>query len=524
MKIRESLAFQLMEITFSIYIFITIILTCIHMYSEWDRTGDFVFDELVTIEKSSESSIALALWDINYDQIGVIAQGLLVSPTVSGIEIKDQNFGKLFGQSGDIQYQAPLQIEEDGIKQPVGTITIYSNSSIIFNRVKTSFFLIILNAIVKTAALWIIVLLIGKKLITLPLSKLTQVNEDMDLESLENHKNLNIRTYQRNNELKVLETSFNRMIEKLLSTRQNLRDKEKILESYQEELEIKVEDRTKELSEEIKVRKKTEVALEDSHQKITDSIQFASMIQNALLPDKDILTDFCMDSFTIWEPKDVVGGDIFFIEKLRNENELILFVIDCTGHGVPGALVTAIVKAVELQALGEVLSSKGEISPAKVLSYFNLKLKYILQQQDKTANSNAGFDGGVLYLNKEQKIAKFAGAETPLFYIQDSKLNMIKGDRQSIGYKKSDAFYLFKDHIIEVDRETCFYMVTDGFLDQNGGTKGYPYGKKQFRQLLLDNHHLDFAEQKKVYLDTIHQYRGEEDTTDDMTFVGLKVK
>ena len=271
-------------------------------------------------------------------------------------------------------------------------------------------------------------------------------------------------------------------------------------------------------------QKKAEAALKESHDKITDSIKFASMIQNALLPDQNILTDFFTDSFAIWEPKDVVGGDIFFIEKLRNDNELILFVIDCTGHGVPGALVTAIVKAVELQALGEVLASKGEISPARVLSFFNIKLKYILKQDNKDADSNAGFDGGVLYYNKAQNIVKFAGAETPLFYIQDNKINIIKGDRHSIGYKKSDAFYQFKDHTIEVDRETCFYMVTDGFLDQNGGTKGYPYGKKQFKQLLLDNYQLDFAKQKKIYLETIDQYRGTEDQTDDMTFVGLKIR
>jgi PAS domain S-box-containing protein len=271
-------------------------------------------------------------------------------------------------------------------------------------------------------------------------------------------------------------------------------------------------------------RKKTEADLKETHDKITDSIKFASMIQNAMLPDNSLLSEFCTDSFAIWEPKDVVGGDIFFVEKLRNENELILFVIDCTGHGVPGALVTAIVKAVELQALGEVLSSKGEISPARVLTYFNVKLKYILNQQDKNSDSNAGFDGGVLYINKDQNIVKFAGAETPLFYIQDGKINMIKGDRQSIGYKKSDAYFQFKDHTIEVDQETCIYLVTDGFLDQNGGAKGYPYGKKKFQQLLLDKHHLDFAEQKKIYLDAIHEYRGSEDTTDDMTFVGLKVK
>ena len=299
--------------------------------------------------------------------------------------------------------------------------------------------------------------------------------------------------------------------------------KDKIAQLSKEELMEELKEAIDEADKAKTVIEESYSLLADKNRQIRDSINFASMIQNALLPEKSDLENFCADSFVIWEPKDIVGGDIFFIEKLRNENELILFVIDCTGHGVPGALVTAIVKAVELQALAEVLASKGDVSPAQVLRYFNTNLKYILKQEDKTSKSNAGFDGGVLYINKAQKIVKFAGAETPLFYIQDNKMNMIKGDRQSIGYKKSDTFYQFKDHTIEIDRETCFYIVTDGFLDQNGGEKGYPYGKKQFQKLLLDNHNLDFAEQKKIYLDTIHQYRGTEDTTDDMTFVGLKV-
>jgi PAS domain S-box-containing protein len=278
-------------------------------------------------------------------------------------------------------------------------------------------------------------------------------------------------------------------------------------------------------------RKKNEVALQESHKdiieshkSITDSIKFASMIQNALLPDQELLSHFFADSFVIWQPKDVVGGDIYFIEKLRNENELLIFVIDCTGHGVPGALVTALVKAVQIQVTGEALMTKGKISPGRILSFFNIKLKFLLKQENEDADSNAGFDGGVIYYDKDREIVKYAGAETSLFYIQDGKYHMIKGDRQSIGYKKSEAYYQFKEHIIEVDRETCFYLTTDGFLDQNGGEKGYPYGKKRFKQLILDNYQKDFTEQKKIFLEEINKYRGSAKQTDDMTFTGLKVK
>jgi len=277
------------------------------------------------------------------------------------------------------------------------------------------------------------------------------------------------------------------------------------------------------LAHEISERKRIETALNESHEKITDSIQFASMIQNALLPDGKLMPNFFKDGFVIWEPKDVVAGDIYFFEKLRNEDEFLLFIIDCTGHGVPGALVTALVKAVQLQVTGEALKTKGEINSARILTFFNIKLKHLLKQEHEKSLSNVGFDGGVLYCDKKRKIARYAGAETPLFYIQNGKLTMLKGDRQSIGYRNSETYYAFKEHTIDVNQNTCFYLTTDGFLDQMGGEKGYPYGKKRFKQLIRAHHQKEFSVQKELYLEAIKQYRGEGEATDDMTLVGVKI-
>lgn len=270
-------------------------------------------------------------------------------------------------------------------------------------------------------------------------------------------------------------------------------------------------------------RKKAETELIDSHKKITDSIQFASMIQNALLPDRNKIKEHFEDAFVIWEPKDVVGGDIFFFEELHDGNELLLFVIDCTGHGVPGAFVTALVKAVEVQIISNIKNGNLEKSPAKILSFFNQSLKYLLAQDSDTSTSNAGFDGGVIFYNKKEKKLIFSGAETPLFIIQNQEIKVIKGNRHSIGYKKSDVKYEFTDHTIDLSTETHFYLTTDGFLDQNGGIKGFPYGKKHFKQLLLDHYQTDFAAQKKTYLEAINNYQGSEEKNDDMTFVGLKI-
>ena len=270
-------------------------------------------------------------------------------------------------------------------------------------------------------------------------------------------------------------------------------------------------------------RKNFEAALVETHKKITDSIQYASMIQNALLPEMGQIANHFEDAFVIWEPKDVVGGDIFFFEELRSKNEILLLVIDCTGHGVPGAFVTALVKAVEEQVMSLIKSEEFEISPAKVLGYFNRNLKRLLKQESKQSISNAGFDGGVIYYNKKDKILKFAGAETPLFIVQNGAYQVIKGDRHSIGYKKSDVNYKFKNHEIEIKDETCIYLTTDGYIDQNGGDKGYPFGKKRLKELYLDNYSKPFDDQKSIFLNTIKAYQGEVEKNDDMTMIGLKI-
>jgi len=238
----------------------------------------------------------------------------------------------------------------------------------------------------------------------------------------------------------------------------------KILKEFSSSLEIEVKQRTKELQ-------KSKLIIEEIHKQTRESIEYASLIQGALLPDNKIFNKYFTDSFAIWHPKDIVGGDIYLVEEL-SDDEIIIMVIDCTGHGVPGAFVTMLVKAIERQIIAKIHKDKI-VSPAKILSIFNKSIKHFLNQEDIDSISNAGFDGGILYYNKKDKIVRFAGAETPLFIIQNCKINTIKGNRHSIGYKKSDANYEFTDHNIDVSQTTQIYLTTDGYLDQNGGDKGF---------------------------------------------------
>ncbi|MBF0264403.1 MAG: response regulator [Gammaproteobacteria bacterium] len=265
-------------------------------------------------------------------------------------------------------------------------------------------------------------------------------------------------------------------------------------------------------------KKKIADLLEQTQQ----SIQFASLIQNAIIPDTTPLEALVKEYFTIWLPKDVVGGDIFLFETLRNNHEFLLMVIDCTGHGVPGAFITMLVKALERQITSLIINRDEYISPANIMSFFNRSMKDILKQESSLSINNAGFDGGILYFNKDKNILKYSGSQTPLFIIKNGELDVIKGDRHSVGYKNSDPSFQFKEHQIMVSEGMKVYLTTDGFLDQNGGEKEFPYGRKRFNNMLLKNKDKSISEQKTIFLEELEKYQGDHERNDDITMIGLK--
>ncbi len=259
MKLKHSLAYQLLKVTFSFYLLITVSITVLHMYAVWIQAEKYLNADLMKLGNSAQQGIVLALWDLDYVQVDLIVEGLLELPIVVGIEVKERKINKLYGEQGNIaiRYQL-IHEEEPGVTYEIGDMTMYSSSSIVFNRVKNEYILTVINAIIKTFALWIIVLLAGKKLITKPLALLTEANKSVDLENIETFKEVNIGIAKSDNELVFLEESFNKMVQRLAIDRQEL-------DRINQDLEFMVEQRTRELREtnetlnqEMKVRKHTE--------------------------------------------------------------------------------------------------------------------------------------------------------------------------------------------------------------------------------------------------------------------------
>jgi hypothetical protein len=282
----------------------------------------------------------------------------------------------------------------------------------------------------------------------------------------------------------------------------------------------------KKLSHDLVVKQQYEI--EEAHKHTRQSIDYAALIQGALMPNEGIFNDFFNDYFTFWEPKDIVGGDIFLFRELRNKDECLLMYIDCTGHGVPGAFVTMLVKAVEAQVIADIMNKPVmDVSPAKIMSFFNRSLKELLDQKSTDSKSNAGLDGGIIYYNRKTQILKFSGAETPLFYVDLlGELHIVKGNRYSVGYKKCDMDYQYKETIINVEAGMKFYCTTDGYLDQNGGDKDFPFGKKRFSNIIKANHALSMEQQKEIFIAQLSHHEQQiidNERNDDITLIGFSI-
>jgi serine phosphatase RsbU (regulator of sigma subunit) len=196
-------------------------------------------------------------------------------------------------------------------------------------------------------------------------------------------------------------------------------------------------------------------------------------------------------------------------------------VIDCTGHGVPGAFMTMIASS----GLRRIIKDEGCHDPATILKQLNFIVKTSLQQDKKDTLSDDGLDAAICFISdceeNKGKVLTYAGAKIPLFYVENNEVNIIKGDRQSIGYKRSDLAFNFTNHTIKIEDNMSFYLSTDGFIDQLGGDYNRRFGTAQFRKLIKENAHLSFERQRKVFIRAFNEYKGANERRDDVTVIGF---
>jgi serine phosphatase RsbU (regulator of sigma subunit) len=256
--------------------------------------------------------------------------------------------------------------------------------------------------------------------------------------------------------------------------------------------------------------------LYEQKEKLTDSIDYAKRIQESILPSREEIDSLLQDHFLLWEPRDVVGGDFYWM-KQTGEGYL-LAVGDCTGHGVPGALMTM----VSISILNRIAETAADVDPASILKTMNRLVKETLHREhDRDLSMDDGLDIGLCYVSGSKLI--YAGAKTSLYVKNDRGLDVIKGDRRSIGSIRTKDGYDFTSSQLEVESGDSFYMTTDGYLDQNGGIKNVSFGRHKLMELINQYHDQPLKEQEALFRSRLLEYMGDEPQRDDITIVGFKI-
>ncbi len=269
--------------------------------------------------------------------------------------------------------------------------------------------------------------------------------------------------------------------------------------------------------QDISARKKAERERDDAFEVITGSINYASNIQEAILPSKGCLTDVMPEHFILWQPRDKVGGDIYFIKPWGPG--IMIALIDCTGHGVPGAFMTLIANgALEMAILN---TPPGETDT--LLQCTHQLLQQTLNQDTDGGNSDDGLETGICYLAPQNKKMIYSGARFTLFQVSQTNVTEIKGDKKGIGYRATPQNVTFRRQEIALEKgRMTYYLTTDGLIDQVGGGKRRGFGKKRFKNLLLELEGIPMDQRSKIILKTLEEYQGQEKRRDDVAVIGFK--
>lgn len=259
--------------------------------------------------------------------------------------------------------------------------------------------------------------------------------------------------------------------------------------------------------------------IEKHMKEIKASIRYASRIQNSILPLHSLIEKSEIESFIVYKPKDIVGGDFYWFSQ-HGENYLA-GVIDCTGHGVPGSLMTVIAYS----AMSKSINFETAKDPAKLLQIINREVRKMLRKDASRENSSDdGLDISLCFLKPKERKVIYAGAKQPLYYCWSNEINEIKGDRQSIGYIDSDENFQYTNHEIDMRYHSVIYMSSDGYKDMPVNTDGQLIGKKNFRGLLSSISTKDLPEQKEYLENIITHSEGLHENYDDITIFAFRLK
>ena len=258
---------------------------------------------------------------------------------------------------------------------------------------------------------------------------------------------------------------------------------------------------------------KVELELKDKN--ITDSLIYAQRIQEALLPSETYFRNHFVDSFILFKPKNIVSGDFYWIGE--KDEKIFIVAADCTGHGVPGALMSMI----GLEIVEKTINEDNIEIPSKILAIMNKGLEKTFSREKNIGTIiRDGMDIGLCVIDRTRKKVQYAGAFLPLYLIRNGSLIEILADKIIIGMNPDGLPYT--DHELDLLEDDIFYIFSDGYVDQFGGSENKKFMYRRFRYLLLTIHNFPVNDQKAILEENMKTWMGVNEQVDDIMVIGFR--
>lgn len=256
--------------------------------------------------------------------------------------------------------------------------------------------------------------------------------------------------------------------------------------------------------------------IEKKNEEITDSIHYASRIQNALLPSVEVMNKYLSEYYILFKPKDIVSGDFYWASE--KNKMLVVTAVDCTGHGVPGAFMSML----GMSYLNEIVGKEKVTEAHEILNRLREEIIGSLKQSGRDDEAKDGMDMALCVIDKEKMKLYYAGANNPIYFIRDGVFEKIKSDRMPIGiHYKADVS--FTKNEMDLKNGDEIYIFTDGFADQFGGEDGRKLKYQPFQELIFSMHHEPMEKQKQLLYEAFENWRGDYEQIDDVLVIGIRI-
>ncbi len=282
-------------------------------------------------------------------------------------------------------------------------------------------------------------------------------------------------------------------------------------------LEEKVTEKTLQLKTEKDIVEKIKTQLEIKNRDNIDSLIYAKRIQESILPSTKLISECFPQSFLFFLPRDIVSGDFYWFAE--TSEYYIVAVVDCTGHGVPGAFMSLVGSTL----LNEIVLNKKITDPAEILTQLNKSVIKVLKQENKIGSSNDGMDMSLCRFNKDLKHLVYAGALRPLYLFRNKILTEIKGNPHSIGGYAENITNVFVDQELTLEKDDLIYIFSDGFCDQFGHETNKKFSTKRFKEMILANSDQSMMDQNENLVSALWNWKGDVDQIDDILIIAIRV-